>query len=331
MKLFRAILAVLFVLATQSSLSASGDQEFQIGGVYPMTKNFEEIYPYRNLSDELKNTLDEKQKYVILQKGTEYAFSGAYTDLEEKGTYYCAQCDSPLYVSDAKFHSGCGWPSFDDEIDGAVLRFPDEDGSRTEIVCAACGGHLGHVFLNEGFTENNTRHCVNSISLTFRSGPPVAEAVFAGGCFWGVEYLMEALDGVYDVTSGYTGGNTENPSYQQVLTHATGHLEAVLVRYDPRKISYKSLAMYFLEIHDPTQRDGQGPDIGNQYLSALFYRSRSEYDTAVSLLTALERKGYDIATKILPGTTFWKAEDYHQNYYENKGSEPYCHAYTKRF
>ena len=113
------------------------------------------------------NELNDEEKYVIENKGTEYPFTGKYNDFYEEGIFTCKKCDTPLYKSEDKFKSGCGWPSFDDEIDGAVKRGPDRDGRRVEIVCAFCGGHLGHIFEGERLTAKNTRHCVNSISLNF--------------------------------------------------------------------------------------------------------------------------------------------------------------------
>jgi methionine-R-sulfoxide reductase len=113
------------------------------------------------------NELSEFEKYVILEKGTERAFVGEYTDTEDNGTYICRQCNAALYRSEDKFHSGCGWPAFDDEIDGAVTHVPDADGLRTEIICTNCSGHLGHVFVGERMTDKNTRHCVNSVSMKF--------------------------------------------------------------------------------------------------------------------------------------------------------------------
>jgi peptide-methionine (R)-S-oxide reductase len=114
------------------------------------------------------NKLSPAEERVIVHKGTEPPFTGEYDKFFQEGTYVCRRCDAPLYVSDTKFNSGCGWPAFDQEVPGAVKRLPDPDGMRIEIECTACGGHLGHVFEGEGFTKTNTRHCVNSLSLRFR-------------------------------------------------------------------------------------------------------------------------------------------------------------------
>ena len=158
-----------------------------------------------------------------------------------------------------------------------------------------------------------------------------ATAIFAGGCFWGVEYMLSKVPGVLKVESGYIGGTTENPTYEEVCSHRTGHAEAVRVVFDPAKVSYETLARLFFEIHDPTQENGQGPDLGDQYRSEIFYTSPAQQATAERLIAELRRKGYDVVTQVTPAGRFWPAEDYHQRYYERKGTQPYCHAYTKRF
>ena len=290
--------------------------------------------------------LTPEEKKVILMKGTEPAFSGKYYRFNEKGDYICKQCGALLYHSSAKFDSGSGWPSFDEEIPDAVKRIPDPDGHRTEISCAKCGAHLGHVFIGEGLTSKNTRHCVNSISLEFipknelskdlqkipaKINPQTETAIFAGGCFWGVEHLMKQFPGVISVRSGYIGGKTSNPTYEQVCTQSTGHAEAVEIIFDPNKVNYETLAKRFFEIHDPEQLNRQGPDAGEQYRSEIFYTTPNQKEIAIKLINILKEKGFKIVTKVTPATTFWKAEDYHQNYYGKNQKQPYCHFYSKKF
>jgi len=280
------------------------------------------------------NKLTPDEERVIVHKGTEMPFSGKFNSFYEEGTYTCRRCNAPLYTSSDKFDSQCGWPSFDDEIKGAVKRVTDADGQRIEIQCAKCGAHLGHVFTGEQLTKKNTRHCVNSVSMSFipaKKTTAVAKAVFAGGCFWGMEYQFKKAKGVTAVYSGYTGGAKPNPTYKEVCTGTTGHLEAIEVTFDPAKTTYEDLAKLFFEIHDPTQKNGQGPDIGEQYLSAVFYADDQQKHTAEKLIGILKQKGYTVATRLIKAAPFWKAEEYHQDYYAKTGGAPYCHGYTKRF
>jgi peptide methionine sulfoxide reductase msrA/msrB len=279
--------------------------------------------------------LSKAESNVINNKGTEAPFTGKYVKTKENGTYLCRKCGEALYYSSDKFESDCGWPSFDDEIKGAVNRFTDPDGMRTEIECANCGAHLGHVFTGEHFTSKDVRHCVNSVSLDFV--PAHLEpgrygiAVFAGGCFWGVEYFLQKAPGVLSVTSGYTGGHVKNPSYKEVCTGTTGHAESVKIIYDPDKTTYETLLRLFLEIHDPTQVGRQGPDIGDQYRSEIFYLNDEQKKIAEKCLDILRTKGYQIATRVTKASEFYPAEEYHQDYYFRNGKLPYCHGYTKRF
>ncbi|MDA3814575.1 MAG: bifunctional methionine sulfoxide reductase B/A protein [Candidatus Cloacimonetes bacterium] len=278
------------------------------------------------------NELTKEEERVIVQKGTEQPFTGKFYNYDESGTYLCKRCDAPLFKSDDKFDSECGWPSFDDEIEGAVKRIPDADGVRTEITCANCGAHLGHVFVGEEFTDKNIRHCVNSISLNFiPEQPKIEKAIFAGGCFWGVEYQFQKVEGVTETSVGYIGGSKTEPSYKEVSRGTTGHAEAIQITYDPVKVSYEKLIKLFFEIHDFTQVNRQGPDIGEQYRSSIFYTNDEQKEIAKKVITILIDKGYKVATTLEKAEQFWEAEEYHQDYYNKTGGDPYCHIYKKIF
>ncbi len=276
--------------------------------------------------------LTPEEHHIIVEKGTEDPFTGEYNDHYEKGIYSCRRCGAELYHSSSKFRSDCGWPSFDDEIQGAVRRFPDPDGVRTEIVCANCDGHLGHVFIGEGHTNKNVRHCVNSVSIDFKVTEAKTErAIFAAGCFWGVEYHFGRKAGVISTTVGYIGGHVDNPTYKQVCTDTTGHAEAVAVVYDPAKVSYAELAKLFFETHNFTEVNRQGPDIGTQYRSEIFYLSDEQKQAVEDIIEQLKNKDYDVKTSVTKATRFWEGEGCHQDYYEKNGQSPYCHIYKKIF
>jgi peptide methionine sulfoxide reductase msrA/msrB len=286
------------------------------------------------------NTLTPFESYVINDKGTERPFTGEYDDFYEKGVYVCKKCDAPLYNSSDKFDGHCGWPAFDDEIDDAVTKVADADGRRVEIVCSNCQGHLGHVFVGEQFTEKNTRHCVNSISLKFipnsaleqnKVADTLKTAYFASGCFWGTEYYFSKYNGVKETTVGYIGGSVKNPTYRQVCTGRTGHAEAVKVIYNPSEVTYESLAKLFFETHNQSQLNRQGPDVGEQYRSEVFYVTGEEKKIVNSLIDQLLDNGYEVVTKVTKATEFYPAETYHQQYYDKKGGSPYCHFYKKKF
>jgi len=274
--------------------------------------------------------LTPKEERVIVDKGTEAPFSGEYYDHFEEGVYVCKRCDTPLFRSTDKFDGGCGWPSFDDEIEGAVREVPDSDGSRTEILCENCGAHLGHMFTGEGFTTKDTRHCVNSISLEFipaEAAGNYEKVVLGGGCFWCVEAVFDGVEGVVEATSGYAGGTTVNPSYEEVCSENTGHAEVVSVEYDPREVSLEELLDIFFTAHDPTSKDWQGNDVGTQYRSVILYKSE---DQKAVVETYIDEAGGDyeqsIVTEVAKLDSFFPADDYHQNYYENNPDKPYCQA-----
>lgn len=278
--------------------------------------------------------LNAKEEWVLRHHGTEPPGTGEYDRFFQSGVFVCRQCGSPLYLSENKFHSGCGWPSFDEEISEAVEKRADPDGERTEISCRACGGHLGHLFVGEHLTRKNVRHCVNSLSLLFIPAftqEGYERAFLAGGCFWGVEYHMKKLHGVLKVTSGYMGGSAANPTYKEVCSSFTNHAETVEVIFDPQQTDYETVAKLFFEIHDPSQKDRQGPDRGSQYRSAIFYLTQSQKEKAEKLMNLLKSKGIPVETELVPAGPFYEAESDHQNYYERTEGAPYCHKHVKRF
>jgi len=287
-----------------------------------VTLSKEQKMPYNHLSN--------KEKDIILHKGTEKAFSGEFYDHKERGGYFCKQCNAPLFLSKDKFDSGSGWPSFDDTITGALLKVTDKDGARTEILCSACKGHLGHLFKGEGFTVKNVRYCVNSTSLSF-SAEKIKEdtyntAIFASGCFWGSQYWWKKVLGVKSTVVGYIGGTFNNPTYEDVCLKHTGHAEAVKVVYNTSKVSYEELVRVFFKIHDPTQKNRQGADIGSQYRSAIFYLNDSQKKIAIKIINILIEKKINVVTNLEKANRFWDAENYHQDYYKKSNKQPYCHS-----
>lgn len=281
------------------------------------------------------NRLTDIERYVMEQKGTERPFTGEYYDFFEEGTYVCKRCGTALYRSKDKFRSGCGWPSFDDEIKGAVRRLLDADGRRTEIQCAKCGAHLGHVFIGEGFTPKDTRHCVNFVSLKFvplkKKYSNMKEIYFAGGCFWGTEHYFKQLRGVVDTKVGYANGNTDNPTYREVCTDKTGFAETVRVVYDPDVITLEFLTEMYFRAIDPTSVDQQGPDIGSQYRTGIYYKDDADKVEIRKVYDSMRQKlGSRMAVEFLPLKNFYYAEEYHQDYLD-KNPAGYCHLPSSLF
>lgn len=278
------------------------------------------------------NKLTPEEEHIIVHKGTEYPWTGELLHEKRTGIFICRRCNTPLYNSYSKFDSGCGRPSFDDAIPGAVSQTLDADGRRTEITCSHCGGHLGHVFTGERFTDKDTRHCVNSLSMRFVpqeaiKTPGETEVIyFGGGCFWCIEAVFQQLRGVLEVRSGYMWWKRDNPSYEQVSTGVSGHVEVVQVSFDPAMIPLNILLDVFFASHDPTSMDKQGNDTGEQYRSVIFYTTEAQKEIIDAKIQMFNTDVYDnqIVTLISPAKMFWVAEWYHQNYYNQNKDAPYC-------
>ena len=288
-----------------------------------------------NVSDaEWKKVLSADLYAVAREADTERAFTGKMWQSETKGTYYCAACGLKLFKSEQKFVSSCGWPSFFEQENKNSVVFKDDNSygmKRTEALCGRCNSHLGHLF-DDGPEPTGKRYCMNAISLDFvpdgvtSATGNLETVVLGGGCFWCVEAVYENLEGVKSVYSGYAGGTVENPSYEEVCTGRTGAAEVVEITYEKSKTNLDEIFQVFFTVHDPTTLNRQGADSGTQYRSAIFYKNENEKIVAESLIQELNEKVFSnkIVTTLEPLQKFYKAESYHQGYYQNNKNQPYC-------
>jgi peptide methionine sulfoxide reductase msrA/msrB len=291
---------------------------------------------------EWRKQLTPEQYAITRGKGTERAFCGVFYDNHKTGVYHCVCCGLPLFASNAKFDSGTGWPSFFQPVAKEnITELVDRSHGmvRTEIECARCDAHLGHVF-DDGPRPSGLRYCLNSASMTFteagkedakteKAGAQdgLAQASFGAGCFWGVEATFQAVPGVKEATSGYQGGSTKNPTYEDVCSGDTNHAEVVHVEYDPAKVSYAQLLEVFFANHDPTTPNRQGPDHGSQYRSVIFYytpEQKKEAEATIAKLDAAKKFRRPIVTQVVAAPEFYRAEEYHQKYLEKRG-QTHCH------